>query len=125
MHQCIQAGWVESCHDLAEGGLAVALAEMAMGAERGARVDLARIPGAAECSPAASLFAESPTRFLVEVQADQLEQVLGAFRTLPIACIGEVLDAEGPQASVHFVDGDREIASASVEDLLKWNRAES
>ena len=44
MHQAIQKGAVRSCHDLSEGGLAVALAEMAFAGGLGARVSLAKIP---------------------------------------------------------------------------------
>jgi phosphoribosylformylglycinamidine synthase len=34
-------GWLESCHDVSDGGLAVALAEMCIGGQLGADVDLA------------------------------------------------------------------------------------
>ncbi len=44
LHQAIAAGWVASAHDLADGGLAVALAECAIGGRLGARIDLARVP---------------------------------------------------------------------------------
>ncbi|MBC8098087.1 MAG: phosphoribosylformylglycinamidine synthase [Armatimonadetes bacterium] len=36
LHQAIQSGWVQACHDLSEGGLAVALAEMCIGGQLGA-----------------------------------------------------------------------------------------
>ena len=48
LHQAIAAGWVASAHDLADGGLAVALAECAIGGRLGARIDLARVPVADE-----------------------------------------------------------------------------
>ena len=44
LHQAIAAGWVSSAHDLADGGLAVALAECAIGGRLGARIDLAHVP---------------------------------------------------------------------------------
>ncbi|HTU24271.1 MAG TPA: phosphoribosylformylglycinamidine synthase subunit PurL, partial [Pirellulales bacterium] len=40
MHAAIAAGTVRACHDLSEGGLAVALAEMAFAGGLGARIDL-------------------------------------------------------------------------------------
>ena len=40
MHQAIQAGLVRACHDLSEGGLAVAAAEMAFAGGFGADIDL-------------------------------------------------------------------------------------
>ena len=44
LHHAIAAGWVASAHDLADGGLAVALAECAIGGRLGARIDLAHVP---------------------------------------------------------------------------------
>ena len=61
MHRAIHAGLVRACHDLSEGGLAVAAAEMAFAGGFGADVDLDRVPcwsdGGSE--PAALLFSES------------------------------------------------------------------
>ena len=47
LHRAVQEGLVASAHDVADGGLAVALAESAIGGRLGARVDLARVPGTA------------------------------------------------------------------------------
>ena len=123
LHQAIQAGWIEACHDLAEGGLAIAAAEMVLGGELGARIDVDRMPGDSELPTAARLFSESPTRFLIEVHPDHLEEVLGVFRTLPIAPIGEVLSADNGIGSLELRSGDSVLATASHPDLLRWNRA--
>jgi phosphoribosylformylglycinamidine synthase len=69
LHQAIQNGLVRSCHDLSEGGLAVALAEMVFAGEIGA--DVTNL-GAREGDDVA-LFSETPTRFVVEVEPSQLE----------------------------------------------------
>ncbi len=42
MHQAIQKGLIRACHDLSEGGLAVALAEMAFAGGLGVDVNLAK-----------------------------------------------------------------------------------
>src|SRR5262249_28791768 len=65
LHESIRKGLIRSCHDLSEGGLAVALAEMAIAGGLGARVSLRDVP----CDDASAhdgvlLFAESPSRFL-------------------------------------------------------------
>jgi len=77
LHQAISHGLVRSCHDLSEGGLAVAVAEMAFAGGVGADLtELADI-GLAD---AVLLFAEAPTRFILEVrpgQAAALEECLG------------------------------------------------
>src|SRR4029077_14670354 len=40
----IRSGPVSACHDLSEGGLAVAIAEMALAGLLGLEIDLARVP---------------------------------------------------------------------------------
>lgn len=72
LHAAMKLKQVRACHDLSEGGLAVALAEMCMAGGVGADVDLGAIdhepfgPGCDE--DATLLFSESTTRFLVEVE---------------------------------------------------------
>lgn len=56
----IQQGFVASAHDLAEGGLAVALAESLFGTELGAKVTI-------DGDVTAALFSESQSRFLLTV----------------------------------------------------------
>ena len=97
--RAIQKGLIRACHDPSEGGLAVALAEMAFAGGHGLEIDVRDVPvtepGLADST---RLFAESPTRFLVEVtpaDAPALETLLG--RT-PHARIGRVLDS--PQLQV-------------------------
>ena len=48
LHRAIAAGWVNAAHDVSDGGLAVTLAECAIGGRLGARLDLARVPVAAK-----------------------------------------------------------------------------
>ncbi len=101
LHAAIARGLVATCHDLSEGGLALAAAEMAIGGRLGAEIDLAALeasPGAAEAlagGAPALLFSESLSRFLVEVapeRARELERAL-AEADVPAACIGRVLEA--------------------------------
>ena len=42
LHRAIAAGWVRACHDLSEGGLAVAAAEMCIGGRLGLELRLRR-----------------------------------------------------------------------------------
>lgn len=80
MHQAIREGLVAACHDVSEGGLAVALAEMAIGGNVGFTVNLCQAPGAESLSDAAAAFSESIARFVVEVPtgaAAQFEQLFG------------------------------------------------
>ena len=65
--KAIDAGIVKACHDLSEGGLAVAAAEMTMAGGYGAELDLRKVQGEALNRDDFALFAESNSRFLVEV----------------------------------------------------------
>ncbi len=81
MHRAIRSDLVRACHDLSEGGLAVAAAEMAIAGDLGLDLGLREMKtDNPELSDEARLFAESPTRFLVEVAPDDaapFERVLG------------------------------------------------
>jgi phosphoribosylformylglycinamidine synthase len=68
IHACIQNGLLRSCHDLSEGGLAVALSEMAFAGGLGVDVSLDALSVDTQIAQShVLLFSESNTRFLVEV----------------------------------------------------------
>jgi len=65
----IDLGYVEACHDLSEGGLAVAISEMAFTGDYGINLYLENIPRPISMQRNGFiLFSESNSRFLVEVQ---------------------------------------------------------
>jgi phosphoribosylformylglycinamidine synthase len=86
----IRAGRVNACHDLSDGGLAVALAEMALAGDLGAETHRPDdgAPGADETPPHAWLFGEDQARYLVT--APEAAPVLEAARAagVPAARIG-------------------------------------
>jgi phosphoribosylformylglycinamidine synthase len=91
VHRAISGELVRACHDLSEGGLAVAAAEMAFAGGLGARLDVEKISsplGAA--GPAVALFSESNTRFLCEVAVDKAADFERMFDQLPLVRIGDV-----------------------------------
>jgi len=66
--RAMDAGYVRACHDLSEGGLGVASAEMAFSGGYGATIDLVSVPRSkSSWSDDQLLFSESNSRFLVEV----------------------------------------------------------
>ena len=67
----VLAQWVTAAHDLSDGGLAVALAEMALASSVGATIT-ALPPGPAH----AVLFGEDQARYLVAVAPDYLDRVM-------------------------------------------------
>ena len=92
----IRAGLVQSCHDLSEGGLAVAAAEMALAGQLGLTIDLTTVPHDLQKSDTLAiiqLFSESATRFLVEVASEQqaaFESFLNERQIKDFARIGSV-----------------------------------
>jgi len=71
LHTAIRAGLVQSCHDVSEGGLAVALAELCIGGRLGAEVEALPYDDVTT-----AWFAESTGRFVVEVGAEDVEDFL-------------------------------------------------
>lgn len=98
IHQAIQSGLIRSCHDLSEGGLAVAIAEMAFAGSCGAKINLTGVPrdnsveSTQPDSDAVLLFSESATRFLVEVTPEKASAFESALTAANVPCghIGEV-----------------------------------
>jgi phosphoribosylformylglycinamidine synthase len=76
---------VLSCHDLSEGGLAVALAEFAFSGKAGLKVELENLPAAKGCTTAELLFGETPGRLLLEIAPEHL----AAARAAGAIVIGE------------------------------------
>jgi len=70
LHSAIAQGIVQSCHDVSEGGLAVALAEMCIGGNLGAEIELTTIQQDDNLYGIQQLYSESLTRFVVEVKRD-------------------------------------------------------
>ena len=131
VHLAQSHGLVRSCHDLSEGGLAVALAEMAFAGGLGASVSLRDVP----CDDDAAhdpvlLFAESPSRFLLEVPPQNYAALADLVGSLPMGRLGEVTAGDGPgMAAAHRRPDWTEAAviDASIDDLkdawqepLKW-----
>lgn len=96
LHYAIQEGCVQACHDLSEGGLAVAAAEMCIAGRLGLQLDLPSIPiaefPAEHDANVALLFSESTTRFLVEVTPEKAYRFEQALAGMPCASIGIVLE---------------------------------
>jgi phosphoribosylformylglycinamidine synthase len=86
LQECMERQLVRSCHDLSDGGLAVALAEMCIGGDAGVNADLS---GMAKLPSAVKLFSESHSRWLVEVPRDKENEWLQRMRA-PSCRIGTV-----------------------------------
>jgi phosphoribosylformylglycinamidine synthase len=89
LHEAIRRGLVRACHDLSEGGLAAALAEMAFAGGVGA--DVTALGAAGPLPDEVLLFSESATRFVIEVMPANVSAVRECFGDVPLAAIGETV----------------------------------
>ncbi len=79
----IQNGWVAAAHDLSEGGLAVAAAEMLFSGDgqTGATLDLAGAACAEDADDdAVLLFSESASRYLLEIRPEHFDALARALK---------------------------------------------
>jgi phosphoribosylformylglycinamidine synthase len=120
LHAAIGRGVVRSCHDLSEGGLAVAVAEMAFAGGVGA--DLTHAGGAASAlTDEVLLFSESTTRFVVEVapgDAATLRECLGP--EVPLGQLGQT--CKEPRLRIAGASGEW-VVWASLDQLKEaWQK---
>ncbi len=84
LHQAMRARLVRACHDLSEGGLAVAAAEMCLAGRLGLRLQLPALP------PLRALFGETTGCLLIEVAPQEATTFETYFSDLPCQRIGLV-----------------------------------
>ncbi len=135
LHQALLAGLVQSAHDLSEGGLAVALAEMCLAGRAGAHIDLEQITLASSSADAIAadraetdaststtlfaLFAESNGRILLEVAPEDAAAFEAHFDGVALTRLGAVTTDD------HLVieDGGRTQINLPVTQLVQaWKR---
>jgi phosphoribosylformylglycinamidine synthase subunit PurSL len=122
----IRKGLVQACHDLSEGGLAIAAAEMSLAGLLGMTIDVQQIPHeimtltedmkSSNDFNTILLFSESASRFLVEVSPehqDTFEAHMRANGVLDIACIGVVNESQ----RLLVQNADRMLIDLSVAEL--------
>ena len=117
----MEKGLVRACHDLSEGGIGVAAAEMAFAGGLGMVIHLGRVPlGEAMDRDDYVLFSESTTRFLVEVAPEDRPQFEGMMAGVDFAAIGQVTGKE----KLEVYGLNRAIVlSASIAELKEaWQR---
>jgi phosphoribosylformylglycinamidine synthase II len=117
--KAIAKGAAKTCHDLSEGGLAVAAAEMALASDYGIELDLNKVPS----DPGREdfiLFSESNSRFLVEVAEKDREAFEAIMKGKFCSLIGTV--TKKPQLKIKGLKGAT-VVDASVEALrAAWKR---
>ncbi len=102
VREAVRAGLLSSAHDIAEGGLAVALAECCLAGRLGAEVTLQ----AAEASAETTLFGEAPGGFIVSGAAAELERLSERVRLRRLGTVG----GDSLKLAIAASDGSAEIA---------------
>ena len=119
--EAISEGLVVSCHDCSEGGLAVALAEMAFGGALGIEADLRGLARSKDCSRTdAQLFSESNSRYIVEVEPENYDAFVKLMLNLPFGQIGEVTKEK--KLVIKAEDGEK-VIEADLDTLKRaWQK---
>ncbi len=118
VHQAMCRSWISACHDLSDGGLGVALAEMALAGRLGARINLERVPQRGVASLTELLYAESASRLLVTVPRDHIP----AFQELFVAHLGKdaaLLGNTTDTPELTLTRGEEEVLRMDVEELAR------
>lgn len=114
LYQAIVSGLIRSAHDLSEGGLAVAAAEMCIGGRLGIQL---------ECDlwkdTVRTLFGETTGALLVEIRQQDEDRFLQVFDQLPLTRIGTTTQNQNLVALFHHSI----TLDVSLSDLINaWKR---
>ena len=111
MLNLIKTGFVSCAHDCSKGGIAVALAEMAISGSIGFKVDLDAVPNS--CKRVDELlFSETQSRYVIGTkQPERLHELLSA-KGVEFAKIGQTC-----ATNIKFVKGGTDIIQLSLKQL--------
>ena len=117
--RAIRSGVVVACHDVSDGGLLAAVAEMAIGGRIGAAIDLGKVPtllggGQGQHADLAIAFAETPCRFVCEVDAETAGRMVECLEGIPWAWVGEVVSHPALSITGCF-GGDESVPLAALD----------
>ncbi len=121
-YKALTSGLVLSAHDISEGGIAVAAAEMAFSGKAGIELDLCKLPTTNKWqSCAVPLFSESPGRIMVDVSPDNAEQFEAAMAGRPCARIGQTTGSHA-RVKAACCDGKMAIDCDLAELKQLWKK---
>ncbi len=114
--QLIADGLIASAHDCSDGGLLVAAAEMAFAGRVGLDLDLSAIPAPDTLDTITACFAETPSRYLVEVAPARLDRVIRILRDANVA-FGQLGHFANHDRLILRTPRDGRILNASLDEL--------
>ncbi len=110
VRDAVRGGQLASAHDISDGGLACALAEMAIAGGVGLEVDLDPLVELRGCSGETGLFGEGPGGFVLAGPRDALEGLAAA--GVDVIVVGE---AGGERIAISAAEAEVEVAVADAE----------
>jgi phosphoribosylformylglycinamidine synthase len=114
-------GLVKACHDLSEGGIGVAAAEMALAGGLGMIIHLGKVPlGEKIIRNDNILFSESNSRFLVEIAPGDRERFERLMKGAALAAIGEV--KKSGTLEIYGVNGEKIVSTLIAELKEAWQK---
>lgn len=118
-------GLIEAAHDCSEGGLGVALAEMAFAGNFGLAIDLKEIPGSEKIKrDDFILFSESPSRLIVEITEENRSEFETLFEEVASSQIGKTVSEEKlvikGQAGQKIISESLNELKRSWKETLNW-----
>ncbi len=118
--KAIDQDTIKACHDLSEGGLAVAAAEMAFAGNLGLEIDLTKVPAKDVARDDFMLFSESNSRFLIEVAPKDKNAFEALMKGKTCALIGKV--TKQPKLVVRGLKG-KVVVNAPLDVLRRsWKQ---
>jgi len=116
----IDRGLIKSCHDISEGGLAVAVAEMSFAGGLGLEIELKKVSGKELTRNDFVLFSESNSRFIVEVTEADKEDFEDLMKGKVCSLIGKVTKEQ--KIIIKGLNG-KVVIDASLETLRNsWKK---
>jgi phosphoribosylformylglycinamidine (FGAM) synthase-like enzyme len=112
VREAVRAGRVRTAHDVSDGGLACALAEMAIAGEVGLEADLDELVEARGCSGEAAMFGEGPGGFLLAGGRDELRRLGAEAGVIDLFVLGA---AGGDRIAVSAAESEVEVALTDAE----------
>lgn len=111
--EAIQSGLITAAHDISDGGLSIALAEMCIFGKMGATVDLSVVGG----NTHEVLFSEAQSGIVISVDAANFDQVMTHFEDadIPAYKLGE---AGGYDLLISGLDALEVAEMASIHDSV-------
>ena len=120
----IEEGVVASCHDISDGGLGVALAEVAFSGNLGMEIDLGAVCQKDIDRDDYMLFSESQSRFVMTIKPDNMRRFEEIMMGNCFSCVGvvtekKVLEISGFSGRI-IIDTPLEVLKHSWQEKLRF-----